>query len=264
MVIMETTIDWTTWQKSHWQAWLEKQVGLRRQVFLADPDEMASAFNRERESARDYYGRELLELLQNADDAGAEQDQSNRVLIQLENDTLYVANTGQPFSPAGVKSLMVSNNSPKQLSRTRFIGYKGLGFRSVLGWASKIAILSANLEIGFAEEEAIRIGEEIYRQHEGIRKLVDGFLDRTKTFPIATLSFPFWINMDSINDKKLSDMIRRCKSIREEGFDTCIGFLLRNPTNTREKVVSQISSLGKELLIFCLASGKMGQLEDIT
>lgn len=242
--------NWLSWQESHWQAWLEEQIKQRRQVFLTDPDEMTSAFNRERDSTRDYYGRELLELLQNADDAGAEQDQSNRVLIELEDETLYVANTGQPFSPAGIKSLMVSNNSPKQLSRTRFIGYKGLGFRSVLGWASKIAILSANLEIGFAEEEAIKIGRELYRQHEAIRKVADSFLARTKTFPIATLSCPFWLNMNRIADEQFSAMIKKCKTLTDEDFDTCVGFVLRNPQYTREKVLSQILALGKELLIF--------------
>lgn len=129
------TKNWLSWETTDWQAWLEEQVQQRKQIFLTDPDMMTSAYNQERDSARDYCGRELLESLQNADDAGAEKDQSNEVLIELKDDTLFVANTGQPFSPAGIKSLMVSNNSPKQLSRTRFIGYKGLGFRSVLGWA---------------------------------------------------------------------------------------------------------------------------------
>jgi len=242
--------NWLSWQESHWQAWLEEQIKQRRQVFLTDPDEMTSAYNRERDSARDYYGRELLELLQNADDAGAEQDQSNRVLIELEDETLYVANTGRPFSPAGVKSLMVSNNSPKQLSRTRVIGYKGLGFRSVLGWASKIAILSASLKIGFTEEEAIKMGMELCRQNDGIKKVADSFLARIKTFPIATLSCPFWLHMNSIEDERFSVMIKRCKELTNEGFDTCVGFVLRNPQNTREKVLTQILGLGKELLIF--------------
>jgi hypothetical protein len=249
-MITETTIDWLMWQKSHWQAWLEEQIKQRKQVFLTDPDEMSSAYNRERESARDYHGRELLELLQNADDAGAEQNHSNRVYIELEDEALYVANSGQPFSPAGIKSLMVSNNSPKQLSRTRVIGYKGLGFRSILGWASKIAILSADLEIGFAEEEAIKTGKELYSHNDGIKKVADSFLARTKTFPIATLSCPFWLDINSIAEKRFSTMIRRCKELTNEGFDTCIGFVLSNPQNTREKVLSQILALGKELLIF--------------
>ena len=175
---IDTSTYWLSWQPDDWKSWLDKQIRQRKQVFLTDPDEMTSAYNRERESARDYYGRELLELLQNADDAGAEQKRANSVYIELEDEALYIANTGQPFSPAGVKSLMVSNNSPKQLSRTRVIGYKGLGFRSVLGWASKIAILSASLEIGFAEEEALKTGKELYDHHEGIKEVADSFLSR--------------------------------------------------------------------------------------
>ena len=56
----DTTTDWLTWQTTDWQAWLEEQIQQRKRVFLTDPDEMSSAYNRERESARDYYGRELL------------------------------------------------------------------------------------------------------------------------------------------------------------------------------------------------------------
>lgn len=40
--------------------------------------------------------------------------------------------SGVPFSAAGVESLMVSNFSPKKLDRSRHIGNRGLGFRSVL------------------------------------------------------------------------------------------------------------------------------------
>ena len=247
---MDTNTYWLSWQSDDWKSWLDKQIQQRKQVFLTDPDEMTSAYNRERESARDYYGRELLELLQNADDAGAEKKCANSVYIELEDEALYMANTGQPFSPAGVKSLMVSNNSPKQLSRTRVIGYKGLGFRSVLGWASKIAILGAGLEIGFAEEEALKTGKELYDHHEGIREVADSFLSRTKAFPIATLSCPFWLNTNTIGDRHFCAMIGRCKELTNEGFDTCIGFILGNPRKTREKVLEQILSLGKELLIF--------------
>lgn len=233
-----------------WHAWLENEIEKRRTVFLTDPDQMRSAFNQEKSSARDYYGRELLELLQNVDDAGAEQEKNNKVLIELEDQILYVANTGQPFSPAGVKSLMVSDNSPKQLSRTHFIGYKGLGFRSVLGWASDIAIFSGNLEIGFAEEEAIRTAKELGEKNNSIHELNEQFVKETQTYPMGVLSCPFWISDYHANNQLFQTMIERCRSIIGEGYDTCIGFILKTPENTRDKVISQISSLGKELLIF--------------
>ncbi len=46
-----TVKSWLAWKTTEWQAWLEEQIKQRRQVFLTDPDEMTSAFNRERDSA---------------------------------------------------------------------------------------------------------------------------------------------------------------------------------------------------------------------
>ncbi|MFC1968763.1 sacsin N-terminal ATP-binding-like domain-containing protein, partial [Chloroflexota bacterium] len=249
---MATDINtyWISWQTTEWHSWLVNEVEKRRTVFLTDPDQMKQAFNQEKSAARDYYGRELLELLQNADDAGAEQERNNRVMIELDDQILYVANTGKPFSPAGIKSLMISDNSPKQLSRTRFIGYKGLGFRSVLGWASEIAIFSGNLEIGFTEEKAIRTAKELGEKNESIDLLNKQFVTETQTYPMAVLSCLFWINDYHSTNPLFETMAKRCRSIIREGYDTCIGFVLKNPENIRDKVISQISSLGKELLIF--------------
>ena len=241
---------WLSWKTSEWYSWLVNEIEKRRTVFLTDPDQMKQAFNQEKSAARDYYGRELLELIQNADDAGAEQGRNNRVLIELDDQILYVANTGKPFSPAGIKSLMVSDNSPKQLSRTRFIGYKGLGFRSILGWASEIAIFSGNLEIGFTEEEAIRTAKELGERNSGIAWLNNQFVTETQTYPMAILSCPVWINDYHTTNPLFQTMAEKCQSIVSEGYDTCTGFILKTPEITRDKVISQISSLGKELLIF--------------
>lgn len=247
---VDINTEWLSWQTTEWYSWLANEIEKRKTVFLTDPDQMKQAFNQEKSAARDYYGRELLELIQNADDAGAEQDENNRILIELDDQILYVANTGKPFSPAGIKSLMVSDNSPKQLSRTRFIGYKGLGFRSILGWASEIAIFSGKLEVGFTEEEAIRTAKDLGDRNSDIAWLNNQFLTETQTYPMAILSCPFWINGYHTSNPLFQTMTQRCQSIISEGYDTCIGFILKTPESTRDKVISQISSLGKELLIF--------------
>lgn len=241
---------WLSWQKTEWCSWLKNEIEKRTTVFLTDPDQMKQAFNQEKSAARDYHGRELLELIQNADDAGAEQEENNRILIELDDQVLYVANTGKPFSPAGIKSLMVSDNSPKQLSRTRFIGYKGLGFRSILGWASEIAIFSGKLEVGFTEEEAIRTAKDLGGRNSDIAWLNDQFRTETQTYPMAILSCPFWVNDHRTSNPLFQTMAQKCQSIISYGYDTCIGFILKTPESTRDKVISQISLLGKELLIF--------------
>lgn len=61
--------------------------GERREVYLTDPDELISAFRREREIAHEDEGREILELLQNANDAGAEAGQKSSVRVAC-----YIAN----------------------------------------------------------------------------------------------------------------------------------------------------------------------------
>ena len=231
---------------------MANEIEKRKTILLTDPDQMKQAFNQEKSAARDYYGRELLELIQNADDAGAEQDKNNRILIELDDQILYVANTGKPFSPAGIKSLMVSDNSPKQLNRTRFIGYKGLGFRSILGWASEIAIFSGKLEVGFTEEEAIRTAKDLGNRNSDIAWLNSQFLTETQTYPMAILSCPFRINGYHTSNPLFQMMTQRCQSIISEGYDTCIGFILKTPESTRDKVISQIGSVSFWLIGFPL------------
>ncbi len=88
-------------------------------MFLTAASDMVGAYNREQALAREYYGRELLELLQNADDAGAEILQKNQVLIKLTENALYVANTGLPFSPAGVSMMIRSTLSGTRNNHVR-------------------------------------------------------------------------------------------------------------------------------------------------
>ncbi len=237
--------NWLGWQPTEWQRWIEDQLGVCKKVYSTDPDYMIAAYNRERGSARDYYGRELLELLQNADDAGAETTTPNQVLIDLADQTLCVANTGLPFSPAGVKSLMVSDNSPKLLSTTRFIGYKGLGFRSVLGWASQIVILSGNLAIGFDENSALQTARPLFRTSAAFEKRVEEAHARNGSYPVPILSFPYWLDPAG----RWSALAERAMSLIKKGSDTVVAFELKSPA-TIEAVRSQLNSLGKELLIF--------------
>lgn len=107
------------WSPPEWQAWVARKIEDRRQVFVTDPDEMVAAYVRETGTAQDYHGRELLELLQNADDAGEDHSGEYRAAIVLTERGLCVANTGSAFSAAGVKSLMLTNNSPKRYQRAR-------------------------------------------------------------------------------------------------------------------------------------------------
>ena len=107
-------------------------------------------FNKEIAELNQYREREILELLQNADDAG-----SNKVDIILDtrDKTLVVKNSGPytiPFKEEGIKSIMYANLSPKK--GLNYIGAKGLGFRSILNWSDHILIRSGNIELEFSSD----------------------------------------------------------------------------------------------------------------
>jgi len=111
-------------------------------------DNYASAisfYNREKELMRAYNGRQVLEIIQNADDAKAK---SISFHLDKERKFLTVSNDGEPFSLEGIKSIMVPDLSSK--TDQSYIGNKGLGFRSILNWADEISIISSGLRISFS------------------------------------------------------------------------------------------------------------------
>lgn len=127
---------------------------------------MIAAYNREVGYTRDYHGRELLVLLQNADDAA--ETMGSKAKIVLTPQRLCVANTGKYFAHDGVLSLIVSDKSPKQLDRSRYIGNKGLGFRSILSWTDSPFILSGDLSMTFSRSYSKLWMEELCSKSEKV------------------------------------------------------------------------------------------------
>lgn len=248
---MKNAEYWLTWSVSDWAKWIDENIEERKKVFSASPDEMVASFNREKSSARDYHGREFLELIQNADDSGINYSGSSKLLIRLTDYGLFVANTGVTFSPDGIKSLIISDNSPKQFLRARSIGYKGLGFRSVLGWASSVIILSGKLSVCFSEELASKWLHDLRRSNSKVNVKVKLFEKKGFNNPISTLSIPHLLSSSNdLIDKKSKRLYREGKKIIEEGYDTVICLLFRNSVKLKDQVQKQISSLSKEVLLF--------------
>ncbi len=250
MPVASEIVDWQKWSKGDWENWLNKRLDERKNVFVSDPDELVASYNREKSHARSYEGRELLELIQNADDSGAGYSKPNKMLVQLTPNALYIANTGIPFSPEGIKSLMVSDNSPKQLQRTRCIGYKGLGFRSVLGWTSSIAILSGKLSIGFSEIRAIEWLRVLVNENIKIRDKVERVEKEGLHNPIATLSVPYLFNSTNSKERMSIETLQTLYELYNKGYDTVICLVFDKPEETFEKVQRQIKSIGAEILLF--------------
>ncbi len=95
--------------------------------------------------AESYRARAFIELLQNADDAGA-----TKFLIRLHGNKLVVANDGRVFTSDDIQSLCRSGASNKQRG-SGVIGYRGIGFKSVAGISSEIDVISGEYHFRFSK-----------------------------------------------------------------------------------------------------------------
>ena len=113
------------------------------------------------ELQNNYRGREVFELLQNADDAGA-----TTVSMTIDGNRLVICNNGDPFSASGFQSIMMPYSSTKFGSEGKGkIGQKGLGFRSVLNWTNAVEIQSGGVCLSFPEGNAKIVWEEKIKNH---------------------------------------------------------------------------------------------------
>jgi len=181
------------------QEWVKLKLEKVKQSYVIEILNMTGAYRREIESSKEYHGRQLLELLQNADDE-AENTKNSSVLIRLEKDRLIIANNGTPFSKEGILSLMYSNNSPK-IKRQKKIGYKGLGFRSILNWSQSIGIKSGPFSIEFSKDNAIGFLKKLLENHPELKREVEVASTENEQYPIATLAVPKW--KDSVKGSNL-------------------------------------------------------------
>jgi len=117
----------------------------------ASPNLLSDLAGLENYIGESYNNRSFIELLQNADDA-----KSTNFKILKKDGYLFVANNGRVFNELDLESLCRSASSNKV--RGESIGYRGIGFKSVVGFANEIHILSGELEITFSKE---RTGVEI-------------------------------------------------------------------------------------------------------
>ncbi|MBK6834258.1 MAG: ATP-binding protein [Bacteroidetes bacterium] len=121
----------------------------KRSEYLKGKENLISLYEGEKGINNDYKGRQLLELIQNADDA---ESSIIKIIIDTKESKLQIINEGIPFSFGGFQSLMVPNLSTKR--KKKYIGNKGLGFRSILNWSKKVTISSGGCVVSFSPEFA--------------------------------------------------------------------------------------------------------------
>lgn len=156
------------------------------------PGLLTDLANLERYIAETYSARSFIELLQNADDA-----QAKRFLITQVGDWLVCANDGQPFSRTDFYSLCRSAFSEKK--RGQSIGYRGIGFKSVVGMVNEVHLISGALSATFS------------------RQLTHESLGIDVPTPLVRIPHPLVLPIEKQLDEKLT-------AIRTAGFATIFVF----------------------------------------
>lgn len=159
--------------------------------------------NMEQTLTREYWGRFLIELLQNARDAWLRGDNGSRdglLRIQLTRDpALVVCNEGEPLtSEVVLHSISKFGESPKAYGEG--IGHKGIGFKAVLELTHAPRLYSRaapdgnfDLRIRFDPDEAWRLIRQQSPEWDRLESsLPSAGVDRAIGDRIPILRFPLW------------------------------------------------------------------------
>ncbi len=131
---------------------VEEQSRTALGTYRHEPRRMGQDANIERSISEGAYARrQLFEMIQNAADAMREG--AGRCEVVLTSGSLYVANSGEPFTVDGVVALMGTHDSVK---RDDQIGRFGLGFKSLLAVTDSPRVFSRSGSFVFDKRESER------------------------------------------------------------------------------------------------------------
>lgn len=233
-----------------WQQWLFEQESKTTQVYQDDPIRLLGDYRQEKHVSLDYQGREILELLQNANDAAAELDTEGKVRIELNNDGLIIANQGKYFTPEGIESFRVIHVSPKLFERKhKLIGQKGLGFRAVLNWSRNPVILSGALNLTYHETKLRKV-EAVLKTNPKLREIIASETKSSNEIILPVLPFPELIDHqlpDTCSDQHKS-VFARCMELRDS-YDTVVGMPFQK-TAFFDAAKQSLIELRPEILLF--------------
>lgn len=246
MALVETKFDSS--EPSTPEAWADfvrEEVRATDAAYLAKPSFLLGHGRGERGTTRDYAGRELLELVQNAADAAAEAGIPGRVRIEITTDGLTVANTGTPFGISGVRSLMAAHTSDKSQRKVRMVGAKGLGFRALLNWSSEPIVSSGALDIRFSRSHAMSHAKALAKGSPELAGLLTGASPE-----VPVLAFPLvGATSEADLDETARSLIVRSRILRSQGYDTVVAAAFETPLSLR-RAIAQADEFQPEFLLF--------------
>ena len=252
--------NWIPGSTEEWHQWLLREEEATIRAYREKPSNLIADYHRERAIARDYEGREILELLQNANDQAAEIGQPGRVLLEVSQERMIVANTGMAFSVGGVASLQTSHLSPKRHRRQHFIGNKGLGFRSVLNWSKTPIIMSKALCLAYCTEHAKDKLKALIDSYPAIARVVQEEQQHGDALILPLLLFPLFSKSGDLqiklSDERRKGVHQRCKALLTEGYETAIGMPFDIPTGF-EAACAQLEEIPPEIMLFASHLGEL-------
>lgn len=208
---------------------VQKLIDENASVYEVAQSRIVSDFIAEKSTTADYDKRQILELLQNTDDAN-----TDKVLIQLnkKEKIFSISNNGDSFSLGGVKSLLLEHTSEKR-NKPEYIGNKGLGFRSILNWTKEVKIKTSSGTLTFSPEIAVKNFERFIPDVKKRKQLIENESQSLEPneVPFAVLAIP-----------EFSD------SIENDGWETIIKVKYKEAFE--EEITTQLRKITSELLLF--------------
>jgi hypothetical protein len=197
----------------------------KKKRYVEDYSEMLGDYKRELETIEGYNGRQLLELLQNCDDEGAKKV---TITLNREAKTISISNNGKTsFSKKGYRSLFIANLSSK--TSRKYIGNKGLGFRSIINWSKSIEIQSNNLTLLYSTKNTKENYELLFNKEDRGSIVKEENLDKN-TIPMPFLSMPI------------------LKNIKQGDFKTAI--IIKYKKKAFKDIFKQVRNITPETLLF--------------
>lgn len=161
-----------------------------------------------------YNNRSFVELLQNADDACA-----TNFIVDTCDDLLIVANNGREFNIQDIESLCRSATSSKK--RGQSIGYRGIGFKSVVSISHEVHLISGEYEVSFSKE------------------LTQQLIPITTRVPLIRIPHPIRKHIKSCTSAKISEL-------RSKGYTT---FFIFSGVNIKH-IIEEYSCFKHTALLF--------------
>lgn len=244
--------SWIPESSEEWFEWLTNEESKTRNSYFAKPVNLIHDYGSERATKIDYEGREILELLQNAADQAKGTNERGRVVIELTHNGIVIANTGNAFSVGGIQSLQNAHLSPKRLGERKFIGCKGLGFRSILNWTNCPFIYSGALALAYSRKVTEEKLESLIAENDELAELVAKETKKADLPVLPVLPFPGFSQDNDIHkfiDESNYELADKCLYWKDRGYTTAIAIPFNN-VDIYKKAEQQLSTLRPETLLF--------------